>query len=227
MQVEEPEGDVIETAVVTEPSSVIAPDSPDGLEQPSTAQAKVKEQGDEVKVEDNDVSLATATADEDDEARIPFPKQTLDTPNEDVNVELSPRGPSSPTQPSPMRYSARSRKSSSSASILSIRARPGGETMFKPGTPTTAVSPVIVKSAAGTRDSAGTTPGSPLPRTEELDMEDDYFSKHRRSSTGSAGCTPREDERDEVEIRSDKDALLMRPTYGTASQSLRDIHKAK
>lgn len=99
--------------------------------------------------------------------------------------------------------------------------------MFKPGTPTTAVSAVVAQSAAGARDSPGGTPGSPLTEGDELGKEADYFTKHRRTSFGSVGSDSRQEEMDEAEVKSDKDALLVRPAYGTASQSLREIHQAK
>jgi hypothetical protein len=226
MQAEEPEGDTVEATVVISPSAVTALSATGELEPPSTVQVEAKEDEDYVKTEDHGLPLNTAAANEDNEARIPFPQQTFDTPNEDPTIELPSSMSSSPVQPSTMRNSVRSRKSSSSASILSIRTRP--DSMFKPGTPTTAVSAVVAKSAAGTIDSAGNTPGSPLPKTEELDSEDDYFAEHRRTSTGSAGYTPRENEQDDMQAGTgDKDALLVRPAYGTASQSLREIHKAK
>ena len=176
----------------------------------------------------DDLPPSAIPLDEGDEVQIPFPKQSSATLTEDVELELPPIVPSSPSQPSAVQYSGRSRKSSSSASILSIRARSGADTMFKPGTPTTAVSAVIAQSAAGTRDSPGTTPGSPLTRTNGSEVEDGYFAEHRRrTSVGSVGIVDRHEERDEAEVKSDKEALLVRPAYGTASQSLREIHLAK
>lgn len=142
--------------------------------------------------------------------------------------------PATPAQGSVPRQAVRSRKSSSTASVLSLRPRPGGKPTFSPSTPTTAVSAVVAQSAGKGRDGdAGNhaTPGSPLAaRSRELGQEDDYFAaQNRRMSSGSLPETPlaQSNSGRDDEDSNEKEGQTARPRYGTASQSLREIHQAK
>ena len=151
--------------------------------------------------------------------------------------------PTTPTVPAPAtplhgsvpRQAVRSRKSSSTASVLSLRSRPGGKPTFSPSTPTTAVSAVVAQSAGKGRDgdSGGyATPNSPLAsRSRELGQQEGYFAEqNRRMSNGSPLETPLaqgNSMREDGDGSNGEEGQAARPRYGTASQSLREIHQAK
>jgi hypothetical protein len=96
------------------------------------------------------------------------------------------------------------------------------------------VSAVVAQSAGKGREGDSTghaTPSSPLAaRSRELGQQEGYFAaQNRRMSSGSFPETPLAQGnsiRDDDES-NEEEGQAARPRYGTASQSLREIHQAK